>query len=96
MSLDIMIQSEASIWVTRSLLTNQRSIADLHDDAGHDVLEGLLEFSQVGEGQLHDRINPSVDLDVFILAVTEGEFYSLLHNGGDLVNQKFGFILGSS
>ena len=67
----------------------------LQDDAGNDVLEGLLKFSQAGKSYLHDRIDPSVDLHVDVFAVTEGHFYCLLHNGGDLVNDKLGLVFCS-
>ena len=67
----------------------------LQDDAGNDVLEGLLQFSQAGESYLHDRIDPSVDLHVDVFAVTERGFYCLLHDGGDLVHDKLGLIFRS-
>ena len=36
----------------------------LHDDAGHDVLEGLLQLGQAGEAGLHHAVGPLVHLGV--------------------------------
>ena len=37
---------------------------DLHDDAGHNVLEGLLQLGQAGQAGLHYSVGPRVHLGV--------------------------------
>ena len=37
---------------------------DLHDDTGHNVLEGLLQLGQAGQARLHHPICPLIHLGV--------------------------------
>ena len=39
---------------------------DLHDDTGHNVLEGLLQLGQAGQAGLHHPICPLIHLGVLI------------------------------
>ena len=38
--------------------------ADLHDDASHNVLEGLLQLGQAGQAGFHYAVGPLVHLGV--------------------------------
>ena len=40
---------------------------DLHDDAGHNVLEGLLQLGEAGQAGLHYSVGPLVNLGVLYI-----------------------------
>ena len=37
---------------------------DLHDDTGHNILEGLLQLGEAGQAGLHHPIGPLIHLGV--------------------------------
>merc|ERR1719319_839349 len=65
----------------------------LHDHAGHDVLERLLELRQAGQAGLHHPVCPLVHLGVHVAVAPYSRLYRLLNHVGhlesDVISKNF-------